>query len=77
MRRRIRSNKIMFFLFLYTTFTLICSLSCMLLQQEVLYELWYLVTLTIWIFFAVMSLMLMIQLLKLKNIRNNLTNRKE
>ena len=49
----------------------------MLLQQEVLYELWYLVTLTIWIFFAVMSLMLMIQLLKIKNIRNNLTNRKE
>ena len=67
----------MFFLFLYTAFTWICSLSCMLLQQEVLYELWYLVTLTIWIFFAVMSLMLMIQLLKLKNIRNNLTNRKE
>ena len=77
MRRRIRNDKIMFFLFLNTAFTLICSLSCMLLQQEVLYELWYLVTLTIWIFFAVMSLMLMIQLLKLKNIRNNLTNRKE
>lgn len=77
MRRRIRSDKIMFFLFLYTAFTLICSLSCMLLQQEVLYELWYLVTLTIWIFFAVMSLMLIIQLLKIKNIRNNLTNRKE
>ena len=77
MRRRIRNDKIMFFLFLYTAFTLICSLNCMLLQQEVLYELWYLVTLTIWIFFAVMSLMLMIQLLKIKNIRNNLTNRKE
>lgn len=77
MRKRIRNDKIMFFLFLYTTFTLICSLSCMLLQQKVLYELWYLVTLTIWIFFAVMSLMLMIQLLKIKNIRNNLTNRKE
>lgn len=77
MRKRIKNDKIMFFLFLYTTFTLICSLSCMLLQQKVLYELWYLVTLTIWIFFAVMSLMLMIQLLKIKNIRNNLTNRKE
>ena len=75
MKKRIKNDKIMFFL--YTAFTLICSLSCMLLQQEVLYELWYLVTLTIWIFFAVMSLMLMIQLLKIKNIRNNLTNRKE
>lgn len=77
MKKRIRNDKIMFFLFLYTAFTLICSLSCMRLQQEVLYALWYLVTLIIWIFFAVMSLMLMIQLLKIKNIRNNLTNRKE
>lgn len=79
MRKKVKDYRRTILLVLYTVFTIICGcLSWIFSENRVLmFQIWYQVTAAIWLVLAIVALMLLTKLLKIKKLGDEINHSKE